>query len=112
MNIAILTGRLTRDPEMRHTTSGTDVCTFTIAVDRQFKNADGQREADFIRCVAFKQKASFISQYFHKGDKINLTGTIQTRSWDDANGVKQHATEIVVDQAEFGESKRNDLPDV
>jgi len=117
MNIAILTGRLTRDPELRTTQSGVPVCSFTVAVDRRFKNASGEREADFIRCVAWRQTGEFISKYFRKGNKINVTGSIQTRSYDDKDGNRRDAVELVVDNAEFGESKQsggydNELPDV
>ena len=115
MNIAILTGRLTKDPELRSTTSGKSVCSFTIAVDRRFKNASGEREADFLPCVAWGQTGEFIAKYFHKGNKINVEGNIQTRSWE-ADGGWRYTTEIIVEQAEFGESKQtgytNELPDV
>lgn len=118
MNIAILTGRLTKDPELRHTTSNKSVCSFTIAVDRRFKNSAGEREADFLPCVAWGQTGEFIDKYFKKGNKINVTGSIQTRSWE-ADGGKRYATEIIVEQAEFGESKsstadsyHSNLPDV
>ena len=115
MNIAILTGRLTKDPELRSTTSGKSVCSFTIAVDRRFKNASGEREADFLPCVAWGQTAEFVDKYFTKGSRINLNGSIQTRSWDDQDGNKRYATEVIVDNVEFGESKKsghNELPDV
>jgi single-strand DNA-binding protein len=116
MNIVILTGRLTRDPELRTTSNQTPVCSFTVAVDRQFKNASGEREADFIRCVAWRQTAEFVNKYFTKGSKINLSGNIQTRSYDDKEGNKRDATEVVVDNVEFGESKKSGydsgLPDV
>jgi single-strand DNA-binding protein len=105
MNKAILMGRLTRDPEMRTTTSQIPVCTFTVAIDRRFKNASGEREADFINCVAWRQQAEFISKFFSKGNKIAVIGSIQTRNWDDNDGNKRTATEVIIDEAHFVESK-------
>ncbi len=104
MNKAILMGRLARDPEMRQTQSGTAACRLTIAVDRRFSK-DGQRTADFISCTAWRQTAEFICKYFHKGSMIAVVGNIQTRSWDGADGKKQYATEVVIDEAYFTGSK-------
>lgn len=104
MNKAILMGRLARDPEMRQTQSGTAVCRLTIAVDRRFSK-DGQRTADFISCTAWRQTAEFICKYFHKGSMIAVVGNIQTRSWDGADGKKQYATEVVIDEAYFTGAK-------
>ncbi len=104
MNKTILIGRLVRDPETR-STSNSNVCNFTLAVDRRFKNANGERQADFINCVAWKQTADFISRYFGKGSKIAVVGSIQTSSWDDNEGKKQYKTEVVVEEAYFTESK-------
>lgn len=105
MNKAILMGRLTRDPEMRMTPSQVPVCTFTLAVDRRFKSAGGEKQADFIPIVAWRQQAEFANKYFRKGSRMIVVGSIQTRSWDDAEGKRHYATEIVADEIEFGESK-------
>ena len=104
MNKVILVGRLTKDPEVKNTASQVPFCNFTVAVDRRFKDANGQRQADFISCVAWRQTASFIGSYFRKGSKIGLSGSIQTRTYDDNNGQKRYVTEVVVDEAEFVES--------
>lgn len=108
MNKAILMGRLTRDPELRYTPNQVATCSFTVAVDRRYKSQDGTTQADFISCVAWRQTAEFISKYFAKGSKILVTGSIQTRTWDDKEGQRHYATEVVVDDAEFCESKRGD----
>lgn len=105
MNKAIIVGNLTRDPEQRTTQSGIAVTSFTVAVRRRFKDADGNYPADFINCVAWRQTAEFVAKYFTKGMKIGIVGTIQTRTYDDANGIKRYVTEINVDEAEFVESK-------
>ena len=104
MNKVILIGRLTKDPEVKNTASQVTVCRFTLAVDRRFKDNNGQRQADFISCVAWRQTANFISSYFHKGSKIAVVGSIQTRTFDDASGQKRYVTEVVVDEAEFVDS--------
>jgi len=107
MNKVILIGRLTKEPEVKTTSSSISVCKFILAVDRSFKDANGQRQADFINCVAWRQTANFISSYFHKGSKIAVIGSIQTRNYDDKDGKKVYVTEIVVDEAEFVESSGN-----
>ena len=104
MNKVILIGRLTKDPEVKNTASQATVCRFTLAVDRRFKDQNGQRQADFISCVAWRQTANFISSYFHKGSKIAVVGSIQTRTYDDQNGQKRYVTDVVVDEAEFVDS--------
>lgn len=104
MNKVILIGRLTKDPEVKNTASQVTVCRFTLAVDRKFKDQNGQRQADFISCVAWRQTANFISSYFHKGSKIAVVGSIQTRSYDDQSGQKRYVTDVVVDEAEFVDS--------
>ncbi len=104
MNKAILMGRLTRDPEIRTTDVGTSVCNFSIAVNRRFVK-EGQQQADFINCVAWRQQAEFICKYFTKGSMIAVVGTIQTRTWDGQDGKKQYATEVVVDETHFTGSK-------
>lgn len=103
MNKVVLVGRLTKEPEIKLTTSETQYCNFTVAVDRRFKDANGQRQADFINCVAWKQTAGFIQKYFKKGNRIGLTGSIQTRSYD-KDGQKVFITEVLVEDVEFVES--------
>ena len=105
MNKVQLVGRLTKDVDSRTTSSGINCAQFTVAVDRRFKDANGERQADFINCVAWRQTAQFISQYFSKGMKIGVCGSIQTRTYDDQNGKKVYVTEVIVDEAEFIESK-------
>ena len=105
MNKAILMGRLTRDPEMRTTQSQLPVASFTIAVDRRFKNANGEKQADFIPIVAWRQQAEFVSKYFHKGSRIVVVGSVQTRNWEDNEGNKRYATEVIADEIYFGDSK-------
>ena len=110
MNKAILVGRLTRDPELRTTANGVSVCSFSIAVNRRFKNAEGNYDADFINCVAWRQQAEFLAKYFAKGRMVGLVGSIQTRNWTDQQGQKRYATEVVVDDAMFVDS-RGEGPD-
>lgn len=106
MNKAILMGRLTKDPELRMTGNQIPVCTFTIAVDRKFKNASGERQVDFVPAIAWRKTAELISQHFTKGRMIAVVGSIQVRSWDDKEGNKRYATEVIVDEFSFtGESK-------
>lgn len=105
MNRTILIGRMTKDAELKTTSSGINYCNFIIAVDRRFKDANGQRQADFIACVAWRTTAEFISKYFKKGNKIAVVGSIQTRSYEDQSGNKHLVTEVIVDEAEFVESK-------
>ena len=109
MNQVILIGRITKDPEVKTTQNDIAVCSFTLAVDRKFKNANGEREANFISCVAWKQTAELIGKYFQKGSKIGVIGNIQTRSYE-KDGHKVYVTEIVVDQIEFVESKGESKP--
>ena len=105
MNKAILVGNLTKDPELRTTSGGIAVTTFTVAVSRRYKSQDGQQQADFINCVAWRSSAEFIAKYFAKGSKIGIVGSIQTRTYDDQNGQRRYVTEVVVDEAEFVTSK-------
>lgn len=104
MNKVILMGRLTKDPELRQSQNGISVARFTIAVNRRFAK-DGQQQADFINCVAWRQTGEFITKYFEKGSMIAVVGSIQTRSWDGNDGKKQYATEVIVDEAYFTGSK-------
>ena len=107
MNKVSLVGRVCKDPEIKMTTNQTPYCNFTIAVDRKFKDANGQRQADFISCVAWRQTASFIQKYFRKGSRIGICGSIQTRTYEDQNGQKRYITEVLVEEAEFVESTNN-----
>ena len=111
-NLAIIIGRICATPELRTTPNGTSVCSFTVAVDRAFKNADGERVTDFINCVAYRNNAEFISKFFHKGSPIGLQGNIQTRSYTDKEGNKRTVTEIVVDKAFFTGSKEKTAVEV
>ena len=111
-NLAIIIGRICATPELRTTPNGTSVCSFTVAVDRAFKNADGERVTDFINCVAYRNNAEFISKFFHKGSPIGLQGNIQTRSYTDKEGSKRTVTEIVVDKAFFTGSKEKTAVEV
>lgn len=106
MNKVTLIGRITKDPEVKLTQNQTAFCNFTIAVDRRFKDQDGQRQADFINCVAWKQTAEFIRKYFQKGSRIGVSGSIQTRNFE-KDGQKVFITEVLVEEAEFVESKNN-----
>lgn len=106
MNKVILVGRLVKDPEVKATQSQISVCSFTLAVDRKFKNADGERQADFLNCVAWRQQAELLGKYFQKGSRIGIIGNLQSRSYDDANGKKVYVTEVIVDEIEFVESKK------
>ena len=104
MNSVQLTGRLTRDPEVRYTDGGLSIARFTLAVSRRFKQ-EGSPDADFIRCVAFGKTAEFIEKYFSQGRKMDLNGRIQTGSYTYQEGQKVYTTDIVVENVEFGESK-------
>ena len=109
LNKVILCGRLTADPELKQTQSGVAVVTFTLAVNRRFqsRSADAQQgqQADFISVVAWRQTAEFISKYFKKGSALCVTGSIQTRSWQDQQGQRRYSTEVVVDEASFVDSR-------
>ncbi len=101
MNKVILVGRLTRDPELRSTSSGFNTASFSVAVNRNYKNKDGNYDADFINCVAFRNTADFVNKFFKKGSLISLDGRIQTRNYDAQDGTKRYVTEVVVDNVEF-----------
>ena len=104
INKAILMGRLTRDPELRHTGTETPVCSFTIAIDNGYGE---DKKTDFINCVAWNKTAEFVSNYFAKGRMIIVIGRISTRSWDGQDGKKCYATEVVASEVSFGESKNS-----
>ena len=110
MNSVSLVGRLTKDPELIATASGVNKCSFSIAVNRNFKNSQGEYEADFISCVAWKGQAEFISKYFGKGNLIGVLGRLQTRIWDGADGNKQFRTEVIVSEVTFIEKKKDGKP--
>ena len=108
LNHITIMGRLTRDPELRRTGSGIAVASFTVAVDRDFGGRDGgERETDFIDCVAWRQTGEFVSKYFTKGSMIVVSGRLQIRNWNDKDGNKRRSAEVVADNVYFGESKRN-----
>ena len=108
MNKVELIGRLTHDVEMRQTPNGVSLARFSIAVTRRFKNSNGEYDADFINCVAWRQTGEFIAKPFQKGGMIAVVGSIQSRSWDGNDGKKQYATEVVVDEVYFtGAKKQN-----
>ena len=107
LNVAVLMGRLTADPELRHTPNGIAVTTFTIAVDRGYAKAGTERQADFIDIVAWRGTAEFVCKYFRKGQMIAVEGSIQTRSYTDREGVKRKAFEIQANNVSFTESKRS-----
>ena len=101
MNKIILVGRLTRDPELRSTSAGFATANFTVAVSRNYKNKEGNYDADFLPCVAFRNTADFVSRYFKKGSLICVEGRVQTRNYDAADGTKRYVTEVVVENVEF-----------
>ena len=107
MNKVVLMGRLTKVPEVRYSTgeNATAIARFTVAVNRKFKNAEGNYDADFINCVAFGKSAEFIEKYFTKGNMIALSGRIQTGSYTNKDGVRVYTTDVVVEEQEFAESK-------
>lgn len=105
LNCAIIMGRLTANPELRTTTSGVSVTSFSVAVDRNYQKAGTERQTDFINVVAWRQTAEFISSYFRKGSMIAIQGSIQTRNYEDKTGAKRTAFEIVADNVSFCGSK-------
>ncbi len=109
MNKVVLVGRITKDPELKKTSSDIYYVQFTIAVNRQFKSNTGERQADFISCIAWRQTAEIISKYVRKGQQIGIDGSIQTRNYDDQNGIKHYVTEVVVDNFYFLEAKKDEV---
>ena len=108
LNHIVIMGRLTRDPELRRTGSGIAVASFTVAVDRDFGGRDGgEKETDFIDCVAWRHTGEFVSKYFTKGSMIVVSGRLQIRGWTDKDGNKRRSAEVVADNVYFGESKRS-----
>ncbi|MDO4269783.1 MAG: single-stranded DNA-binding protein [Eubacteriales bacterium] len=107
LNKAILMGRLTRDPELRHTQSNMAVCSFTLAIDRDRKGPNGERQTDFIDCVAWGRQAEFVTQWFNKGAMAIVVGRVQSRNWEDKNGGKRVSIEVNCDEVSFGETKKS-----
>ena len=108
LNHIVIMGRLTRDPELRRTGSGTAVASFTVAVDRDFSGRDGgEKETDFIDCVAWRQTGEFVGKYFTKGRMAVVSGRLQIRNWTDKDGNKRRTAEVVADNCYFGDSKRD-----
>lgn len=110
LNKIILMGRLTRDPELRRTQSGTAVTSFTLAVDRDFKGQNGEKETDFVDVVAWRATAEFVAKYFAKGRMAVVEGRLQMRDWTDKEGSKRRSADVVADNVYFGDSKRDDTP--
>ena len=110
LNVAIIMGRLTRDPELRRTNSGKPVASITVAVDRDYAPDCQEKETDFIDCVVWNGTAEFVGKYFKKGSMIILKGRLQIRGWTDKDGNKRRSAEIVADNVYFGESKKSDSP--
>lgn len=109
MNKVLLIGRLTANPELKYTTSNNAVTTFSIAVDRNFKNENGNKEADFINIVAWNKKAELIHQYLKKGDRVGIGGRLQVRKYQNERGENRYVTEVVADEVEFLNSKKSGL---
>lgn len=107
MNKIMLIGRLVRDPELRYTQSGAANCSFTLAVNRRFQNQNGEREADFINCVAWQKTGEFVAEYFKKGQMMALEGRLQLRSYNGNDGQKRWVTEVIAEQVEFTGGKND-----
>ena len=107
LNKIFIMGRLTRDPELRRTQSGTAVTSFSLAVDRDFKSQSGEKETDFIDVVAWRSTAEFVAKYFTKGRMAVVEGRLQIRDWTDKDGGKRRSAEVVADNVYFGDSKRD-----
>ena len=107
LNRIVIMGRLTRDPEIRNTQSGVMVVSFTLAVDRDYKTQNGDRQTDFIDCTAWRNTADFICKYFSKGKMMIASGRLETGSYEDNNGIKRKTADVVVESAYFGDSKRD-----
>lgn len=110
MNNVNLLGRITADIELKHTPSNVAVVSFSLAVDRGYKNEDGTKQTDFIDIVAWRNTAEFIAKYFSKGQRMAIQGRLQTRDWEDKNGNKRKAVEVIVDNAYFADGKKSEAP--
>lgn len=108
LNHIVLMGRLCADPELRRTNSGTPVTSFTLAVDRNFKSQNGEKEADFVPVIAWRNTAEFVSKYFTKGRMAVVDGRLQMRNWTDKDGNKRTTAEVVAENVYFGDTKRED----
>ena len=106
INRVVITGRLTKDPEFRTTQNGISVTTFTLAVDRPFTNANGERQADFINCVTFRKQAENVNNYVSKGSLVGIDGRLQSRSYDNQEGRRIFVTEVVCDNVQFLDTKK------
>ena len=111
LNKIAIMGRMTSDPELRHTNSGTPVASFTIAVDRDFKSNSGEKETDFIDTVAWRSTAEFVSKYFSKGRMAVVSGRLQMRKWTDKDGNKRTTAEVVAENVYFADSKKENSGD-
>lgn len=115
LNKAILQGRICRDLELKMTASNIEVCSFTLAVERNYAKQGEKRQSDFINIVAYRQTAKFLCNYFSKGSPVLISGSIQTRTWDDANGQRRYATEVVADEVNFcgdkAQGQADNMPD-
>lgn len=110
LNKVFIMGRMVRDPELRHTQSGTAVASFSLAVDRDFKDkTTGERTTDFIDCVAWRGTAEFVSRFFTKGRMAVVVGSLQIRAWEDKEGNKRRTAEVIAESVYFGDSKRDPL---
>lgn len=109
LNHITIMGRFTRDPELRRTSSGVAVASFTLAVDRDFGGKDNEKETDFIDCVAWRQTGEFVSKYFTKGRMAVVSGRLQIRSWTDKDGNKRRTAEVVADNVYFADSKKEEF---
>ena len=109
LNKIILQGRLTADPDLRQTTSGVFVCSFTVAVDRDFKDKNGEKQTDFIYVVAWRNTAEFVSKWFHKGSLILVDGSLQSRKYEDKSGQKRTTFDVVANAVYFGGDKRDNV---
>ena len=107
LNKVIITGRLTANPELKKTTTDVSVASFSLAVQRNYKNGNGEYDTDFINCVAWRNQAEFICKYFDKGNLVTIVGTLTSRRYEDANGKKRRAIEVVADEGLFTESKND-----
>ena len=107
LNKIILMGRLTRDPELRRTQSGTPVASFSLAVDRDFRDNNGEKKTDFIDCVAWRGTGEFVSKYFAKGRMAVVEGRLQIRDWTDKDGNKRRSAEVIAESIYFGDSKKD-----
>lgn len=105
LNVVTIAGRLVRDPELRHTQAGKSVCSFTLAVERDFKNTNGEKEVDFIDCVSWNNAADFVSRYAEKGRLLIVYGRLQIREWTDKDGNKRRNAEIIVSNVYFGDRR-------